>query len=65
MRQSRVFAAVPGALQRNAKKIRDRSVSGMRRQIGACQAQIVRGVDIQGHRQWVGVLEGRISRLKG
>ena len=61
MRQNRLFAAVPGALQRNAVNAQEQKVSSMRRQIGACQAKIVQGQDVYANRQWVGVLETRIK----
>jgi hypothetical protein len=71
MREKRVFAAMPGALDRNKMRIKGAVVasmrgriSGYRTQVGACQALIQQGVQVPAHRQWVGVLQGRISVIE-
>lgn len=59
-RQSKLFVASEGAGQRYFNK----KISGIRRQIGACQAQVMQGKDIRSNRDWMLTLEAKISVLR-
>ena len=64
MRQSRTFAATPGALQRNTERVTQQQITRMLGQVGACQAKIMQGVRMPANREWMHLLEIRIAKLR-
>ncbi len=63
-REKRVFAASQKVINKRTELAVKRMVSGMRRQIGASQAQIMQGRDVASNQAWISELDSQIGRIQ-